>query len=160
MVHAWLVFFGPAPPGWWSWVLHPQFQHVCAAGCDPETRTWVFFDPERVGTQIEVLPYGDSAEAKLGIWAVSASHVLRFVPRRDRALCPPMLSCTGAVKALLGISALGALAPRGLYRHLLAHGAEIIPVPRSEICGEPVQAGPAEGRPKGCRDAAARAAAR
>lgn len=158
------MFFGPAPPGWWSRLLHPRFQHVCAAGCDAETQCWVFYDPERTGTQIEVVPYENEAlaDARLGAWAQACDpHVLRVTARSERSLCPPAFGCVGAIKALLGVRCWAAF-PRGLYRyllahgaevvevpsalavtaappHLLAHGAEIVPVPRSEEIGEPVR---------------------
>ena len=135
MIDHWLVFFGPAPPGWWSWCLDARFQHVAAAGYDYDTDTWAFVDPGRAGTMIE-LARGPAADHRLGAMAhAAAPHVLRVRARACRRIAPPMLSCTAAIKALLGLRS-RALVPAGLYRDLLRQGAEIVEVPGFELLSD------------------------
>lgn len=128
MIDRWLVFFTPAPPGWWSFALHPKFQHVAAAGYDLDTDTWCFVDPGRAGTVV-TLERGAAANGLLGALAFAASpHVLRVTAEPRRRMAPPLMSCTAAIKALTG-SRSRALTPRGLYRDLKAAGAEPVALP-------------------------------
>jgi hypothetical protein len=124
----WLVFFddGTGRP-WWSWFLRPGFRHVCAAAWYADERRWVYFNPSRRGLVIEILDeeeFGPRFELLLS----SCTAALRFASRFERQHAPALWHCVGAIKALLGVRSC-ALAPHGLYRDLVAKGAEIIEVP-------------------------------
>jgi hypothetical protein len=139
VVRAWLVFFGPAPPGWWSLLCRKPFQHVAAIGYDPDLDVWLSFDPRRDRLILEVLRPGPEIDRRLGEFAHTCDpHVLRFTPRNDRRMSPAFFSCVGAVKALLGIRSC-ALVPAQLYRDLVRNGAEIVDVPKPEAALVDVQ---------------------
>jgi hypothetical protein len=126
----WLVFFRHRTPyRLMEYALPPGFRHVSAAGYFSAAERWVFFDPSTTATGIFVLE-GVEADVLLGHWLDQAGGVLRVHSRRRRYYCPVVASCTGAVKALLGIHAPSALLPRQLYRHLVRHGAEVVPIPK------------------------------
>lgn len=132
MIHSYLVFFSPAPPPI-SWLMRRGFSHVMAAGYDLKLDMWVFYDPSRRATLITMHRPGPDCDRLLGIWARTCDpHVLRVYPQARRHLSPPLFSCTGAIKALLGVRS-WSLWPHGLYRHLRANGAEIVEVPRPEV---------------------------
>lgn len=123
-----MVFFGQAEkPGAMTWFLRDGFRHVAAAAWFDKTRRWVFFDPARNGTQIVVL---DNATGlvKLERWMACSSAILAVVSNPVRNRPPPFAYCVGHVKALLGLRS-RALSPRGLFQHLVRHGAEILRAP-------------------------------
>jgi hypothetical protein len=143
MVKAWHVFFGPATRPW-QYLMRRGFGHVLAAGYDPDHRMWIFFDPSRTGTMIQVMPEGPACAELYDTWVFGCRpHILRIVARSDRWICPPAFSCVGAIKALLGIRS-RALLPFGLYRDLVARGAEKLYPPQVNH-GDFRQAGNSEG---------------
>lgn len=131
MVRAWHVFFCKTA-GPFGILARGGFGHVMAAGYDPEHKLWIFFNPTRTGTLIEALPEGPACAALYCYWCeISNPRILRVVARTDRFMVPPMFSCVAAIKALLGVRC-RALLPRGLYRDLVAKGAEVLEVPQSD----------------------------
>ena len=144
MVRNWLVFFGNAPKDSVARLLRPGFQHVCAVGCDAEHRVWVFYDPSAQGTRIDAMPWGEAVDRRLGEIAAASPYCLRFAPAGERRFVPPVFSCTGAIKALLGVRS-SALSPYQLYRHLLVRGAEIVEVGSGVVRGAEGPAGRSGG---------------
>lgn len=124
----WLVFFSDAHEGsWWRAFLRRGFGHVSAAAWYADAQRWVWFNPTWRGLVIEAAEaeaFGPRFEQLVS----SASAILRVRSRYERTGLPAAFWCVGAVKALLGISS-RALSPYGLYRHLLARGAEIVEAP-------------------------------
>lgn len=143
----WLVFFGDAAgPNWWARMLAPGYRHVSAACWHVEEKRWVYFNPTRRGLVIELYGEGSFPFAEL---VRGSTATLRFVSRFDRTGAPAVFHCVGAIKALLGIRS-RAFRPIGLFRDLLARGAEIVDAPRGESLGQRFQqaadAGSAAGR--------------
>ena len=126
----WLVFFGTdSKPTWWSRWLAPGFDHVSACAWFADQDRWVYYNPARTGTV--VLLYRDSEFGpRFTQMLESSSAVLRVRGTHRRTSTPFGWWCTGSIKALLGVRS-RALRPRGLYRHLLRHGAETVSVPRA-----------------------------
>jgi hypothetical protein len=139
----WLVFFSECGGAWWTRALRPGWRHVCAAAWFDDQERWVVFDPSRYGIVVQVFrPEQFDLDGLLR----SSTAVLRVGARFDRLNMPPWFFCVGAVKALLGIRS-RALVPLGLYRDLLARGAEIVEVPESD--GRAIQAATAAADPAG-----------
>lgn len=133
----WIVFFRDRSPYWWiDRLLAPGFRHVSAIAYYPSAQRWVAYDPTFRSTAILVLD-DVYAEALMAQWSHEAGAIVRMPSCAGRPMCPPFFGCVGAIKALLGIRS-GALFPRTLHRHLLARGAEPLPLPRDETVGEPV----------------------
>lgn len=134
----WLIFFGEAHGRpWWSRFFRPGYRHVCAAAWFDQTSRWVFIDPTLRGIQIEI----ETDEAFAGRWGQlwrDSTVILRMRSAHDSGRLPPMFWCVGAVKSLLGIRSC-ALAPHGLFRDLLAHGAEIVERPKEAEIGKSVR---------------------
>jgi hypothetical protein len=125
----WLIAFeNPVRPAWWARFLRPGFRHIRACAYYPEANQWLFFNPTLRGTVIE-LWQGEDADCWLGEMALSATIVLRFPSKYERSAAPMTFYCVGAIKGLLGLRST-ALTPYGLYRDLLARGAEIVDVPK------------------------------
>lgn len=117
-----LCFYDGETPTWWQKILKPGFRHVCACCYFADIGMWVYYNPTRRGTEIQVARPDDFA----GRWAQLArdcAAILRFPSQADRNATPLSWWCVGAMKALLGIRS-GALSPYQLYRDLRAHGAE------------------------------------
>lgn len=127
----WLVFFGDAQETlWWVRGLRPGFRHVSAAAYYADQERWVYVNPTRLGLIVEVWR-PDEFGARLGQLAAESAAIVRMPSRADLPCLPGAAWCVGVVKALLGIRSC-ALAPLGLYRHLLANGAEPVEVPVGE----------------------------
>lgn len=131
----WLVFFCGGGPrgGWWDWFLRPGFRHVVAVRLVWELRAWVIFDPSRDRTDIRLVANGPAADEAIGRLMASATAVVRMTALDERGMGAPVFGCVAAIKALLGIRSCRALGPHGLYRQLLARGAEVIEVTREPI---------------------------
>jgi hypothetical protein len=133
----WLIFFGEAAGRpWWSRLLRPGFRHVRAAAWFDQTSRWVFIDPTLRGIQIEI----ETDEAFAGRWGQlwrDSTVILRMQSQGGRGRLPPVLWCVGAIKALLGVRSC-ALAPHGLFRDLMAQGAEIVARPKEADIGRTV----------------------
>jgi hypothetical protein len=130
----WLVFFTGGGPRlhWWDWFLRPAFRHVVAARLVWDLRAWLIFDPSIDRTEILLLPTGPKADKEIGRLVVASAAVLRVQARAERGMGAPVFGCVAAVKALLGIRSWRALGPYGLYRQLLARGAEVVEVGRED----------------------------
>lgn len=134
----WLVFFRDRPQrGWWDIGTHPGWRHVSAAAWFPMAQAWIFYDPTMKATAIVALQEPHSGRL-MQQWVDDATAIVRFKSRAERGIAPAFFGCVAAVKALLGLRSC-ALSPRALHRHLLACGAEDVPVPRSESLGDPVR---------------------
>jgi hypothetical protein len=121
----WLIFFGDTPRrAWWANVLRPGFRHIAAMSWYAAEQRWVYFDPACSGTVIRILT-ADEAPALIDRLLAQSSAVLRVASRHDRGNAPAVCFCVGQVKALLGVRS-RALTPYGLYRDLLARGAQVV----------------------------------
>jgi len=142
-VTEWMVFFCDAGRyAWWDIFTRRGFRHVAAAACDPGKRVWIMFDPTRAGIRFDVYGWDDpSVDERLGEWLHwSDGRYLRVKTGGQRKRQPLFFGCIGALKALLGVRC-GAFTPYGVFKHLIAQGAEIVHV-------EPVQqTGHSAGRP-------------
>lgn len=128
----WLIFFGNGEPKhetWWSRWLTPGFHHVSACAWFADQERWVYYNPTRTGTVV-LLYRADEFGPRFQQMLDSSSAVLRVRGTHRRTTTPFGWWCTGAIKALLGCKS-RALGPRGLYLHLLRHGAETVTVPRA-----------------------------
>lgn len=121
----WLVFFSDGEsPAWWHRFLRPGFRHVIAVAWFGEQKRWVYFNPSWKGAVLELYRQ-DEFDIRFGHLMRTSSAVLRVRSGFDRNGMPAAAYCVGAIKALLGLHC-RALLPHGLYRHLLANGAEIV----------------------------------
>ena len=147
MTGEWFVVFTDVPardgaPAWWRWLhrrLRPGFKHCFAFGrASADEAGWVVV--EWCFTRLMVAPItADTAAAwqqeghKIG-WTI-----LRAQAREDDARPRLVVSCAGAVAALLGLPRMAWL-PSTLYCQLVASGA----VPISEA--DPVWAASSDHR--------------
>jgi len=123
----WIVaFYGAKRTYWADWLSPRGFLHVSAFGFVPsfgETGTWVHYEVTRRGTSIEVDRHGDATEARLAALRRSGATLLRVEPGETRRWFGRLgFWCVPAVAHLVGVDRF-CLTPRGLYRHLLRHGA-------------------------------------
>lgn len=140
----WLLFFGePAKLGWWTRLMRPGFRHVSAAAWFVSEERWVHYNPTSRGTVIEIWTEAEFYR-RLGQLMRDSHVILKIGSKHDTpSIVPFGLWCTGSIKEILGIRS-RALWPRGLFRDLLARGAEIVPVPdeASDIAKQHPTAGP------------------
>jgi len=99
--------------------LRPGFRHVAVAIQDSTTGVWVLIDASKGLPIIRTIAADeDSARA-----ALNAGGYDMIIRARQRTVAPPwpitMASCTGMVKAVLGINAPLTLTPFRLYLYLL-----------------------------------------
>lgn len=132
-VRRWIVCFGDSVPTFWSRMLRPGFRHCCAASYFADQKRWVYVDPCRSGTVVEVLRPDEFAGRFQHLMA-NSSHVLSIAARRERKRTAAVWYCVGALKGLLGLKS-GALSPWGLYRDLIRAGAEKVEKPDVRIVG-------------------------
>ena len=119
----WLVFFAePDGPAWWARLLRPGFRHVCAASWYAAEERWVYFNPSRCGTSVQIFTR-EAFPPVLTALLDQSSAVLRFASRFERGNAPALAFCVGEIKALLGIRC-AALTPWQLYWALQDLGAE------------------------------------
>lgn len=123
----WLVCFEPGNGAWWQRYLKPGFGHVSAAAYFADAERWVHFNPTLRGTVIEVWE-PPRFERRLQQLMRDSTAILRVPSKFDRRCAPLSPWCVGALKGLLGYPS-RALTPFGLYRALIAAGAEIVDVP-------------------------------
>lgn len=127
----WLIFFSDADAGaWWAWLFRPGFRHVTAAAWFAGAERWVYYNPTRRGTIIDVATDAEFGPRFQQLVQDSAA-ILRVRSGYDRGNAPAVTYCVGSIKALLGIRSC-ALGPWGLYRHLLANGAELVQRPSED----------------------------
>lgn len=127
----WLIFFSDTDHRrWWSRFLRPGFRHVSAAAWFATEERWVYFNPTARGLVIEIATDADFGPRFQQLVERSAA-ILAVHSAFARTGFPATFYCVGAIKALLGIKA-RALSPLGLFRHLLATGAEVVERPREE----------------------------
>jgi hypothetical protein len=125
---AWWIFFAePGCPAWWARLLRPGFRHCYAAAYFAEQERWVEFNPSRFGTRIHVWRCEEFPQ-RLTQLLTETTTILRFAECEECRTTPPVAHCVGQLKALLGITS-AALTPYGLYRELLARGAEAVEAP-------------------------------
>lgn len=131
----WTVFFSDGDRhAWWLRLFRPGYRHVAAAAWLPDQARWLYVDPCARGTVVEVYR-ADEFGPRWQTLLLNASLVLEVRSRPTRTLTPASFHCVGAIKALLGLRS-RALSPWALSRHLLAHGAAIVPIPRRQIESE------------------------
>lgn len=161
MPRLWLVFFSDTDGAWW-WTrfFRPGFRHVCAASWFAGTERWVYFNPTRAGTVIDVLTdaeFGPRFQQLVN----DSSAILSVRSAFARGSTPAACFCVGSIKALLGLRS-RALSPLQLFRHLLATGAETISRPSEDAlvirqqhptssAGRPVDHGGARAPEAACR---------
>ncbi len=118
----WLVFFGDTPrPRWWWRLARRGFRHCFAAKWCEEGQTWLVVEPHAGRLELTIIPRGQF----LRLRSIVATHTtVRFMSTCERAAMPFSAGwCCGSIKAILGIRSM-ALTPFGLFRELLARGAE------------------------------------
>lgn len=124
----WLVFFLESPgAAWWGKIFRRGFRHVSAACWYDDQQRWVYYNPTRKGTVIELYGYREF-DVRLGELMATSGAIVRFASRHDRGCTPATWHCVGAIKALLGISGC-ALSPWQLFCHLRSLGAETVEIP-------------------------------
>lgn len=124
----WLVLFcEPRDPAWWARIFRPGFRHVYAVSWYADQERWVEFNPSRYGTVIRIWN-NEQFPGVLAQMLEETTVVLRVASRRDRMHTAPFAYCVAAMKALLGVRS-WALTPHGLYRDLIARGAETVHAP-------------------------------
>lgn len=126
----WIVAFcGGGRRHWWDVFTRPGFPHVLACGYDPARAVWLVYEVSLAGTALALL---DGAALDRLIAALRRDGEARFLrwpahavrPEAGRpAVCRLGFYCVPAVAHLLGLRC-RALSPLGLYRHLLAAGAQ------------------------------------
>lgn len=127
----WLLFFCDGDRGhWWSRFFRSGYRHIRAMAWFDDAQRWVYFDPTGKGLHLEILP--DSAVgARFEHLVSSSSAILRVRSDFGRGYFPAVFCCVGAIKSLIGIKS-RALGPYGLYRHLVARGAELVERPSED----------------------------
>jgi len=131
MRRTWVLFFSDGDRGhWWSRFFRPGFRHIRAMAWFDDAQRWVYFDPTGKGLHLEILT-DEAAGPRWEHLVITSTAILRARSEFGRAWFPAVFCCVGAVKALLGIRSC-ALGPYGLYRHLVARGAEIVERPSEE----------------------------
>lgn len=111
----------------WLRVLRPGFRHCFALVWDGGA--WVLCDPLAHATEVRRVPsarVGETAQA-VAAWFTARGYRALIVPARRVPRVPAPwapLTCVEVVKRVLGIRARLAITPWGLYRRLLAAGAE------------------------------------
>lgn len=131
----WLVFFlEPDGPAWWARLLRPGFRHVCAASWYAAEERWLYFNPSRVGTSVQIFT-ADAFPPVLTALLEQSSAVVRIASRFERGNAPALAFCVGEIKALLGIRS-GAMTPWQLYWALRDLGAEPVESPCVVAGGE------------------------
>jgi hypothetical protein len=126
----WVAFSGSRRRRWFDRFTRNGFRHCCAfAGLQECARfnghNWLFVDPSVIGLRIEVLT-DEEMDAAINAIAQDCGHFL-WVPQLPppRPCYVPRFGayCVSEVERLLGLPP-RALRPEGLYRRLLALGAE------------------------------------
>lgn len=117
------VYVGFHPRADWRRDFWASLGHVECWGYTQD-ETWVFIDPQRVGTRVTALHRLEEVENALTARFARCELILRLTPAHDFAM--PLLGpfcCVTSVAAVAGIRAwtLG-----GLRRRLLAAGAEVV----------------------------------
>lgn len=102
-----------------------RFKHVSAFAYVPGFRLWLHYDAQWTGMRLRVIGH-DTLKAQIG--DLTRDCVLLKMKRRHVAM--PVSTrfgfyCVTAVKHLIGVRC-RCLRPDGLYRRLIAEGAEIV----------------------------------
>jgi hypothetical protein len=144
-----MVIFHRNSTRWVEAVCPGRFKHVSMAGFVPETKSWVVLSWELARLRTGIVMDADFV-AWLPEWAgPSGGCLLVRSPDFDIGSWRPRLGlvCVSMACHVLGLRG-GALLPDGLWRLLLANGAQIVADgtenrdPRTDRVGE----GPAAGR--------------
>lgn len=109
---------------WVDWVSPRAFQHVCTFCFDARAARWIVYDVNRGGTAVNALA---PDEFDAWIWYMRKRKGARVleVNRRPARRLPVQIGmwCVVAVRYAIGSRSL-ALRPVGLWRDLLAEGAQ------------------------------------
>ncbi len=122
----WLILFHERSTPWVARLCPGRFKHVSALAFVPDAQAWVLLSWELARMRVGLI--GDDDFER---WFAAASEdaaVLRLpAPPFDHGpWCPRLgMTCVTMVKHLLGVRS-SALWPDGLWRDLVAHGAEVI----------------------------------
>lgn len=133
----WIVCFGPGDDCGWIVrnVLTRPWQHVVACAWYPEHERWVYFNPGRHGTAVQLYTDKDFGR-RFELVLNNATRVVEIASAFERNYVPPFFSCLGAIKALLGLRS-WAPTPYLFYRELLRRGALELEVKHAEVSSDP-----------------------
>lgn len=123
----WLIVFHRRSTWWVERICPGRFKHVSAVGFVPEANAWLALSWELGRMRALVVP-DDKFLGWFGGWCGEDAGVLRMAaPEFDLGSWRPRvgLFCCSMVAHLLGLRG-GALLPGGLWRLLLANGAELV----------------------------------
>jgi len=119
-----VVFRRSSTLRWLDRIVPGPWKHVLAIGYFPDARCWIAIDPMLCGFQVDVQRREEAGNFLDRI--VGDGGVLRVEARRGPVRRLPSFWCVPAIAAMVGSSS-GALLPGGLWRDLVAEGAEIVP---------------------------------
>lgn len=122
----WLIVFHPHSTWWVERLCPGRWKHVSAVGFVPEANAWVALSWELGRMRVCVVPDVNFLDW-FGGWCGEGVGVLRVeAPTFDRGGWRPRLGlfCASMVAHVLGLRR-GALWPDGLWRSLVANGAEV-----------------------------------
>lgn len=131
MILEWYVGFH-APVRAWSWTV---FGHVEAWGYTRDA-TWLFFDPQAIGTKIYVTHHADEVDELMARRMEACATIYKLAPPQTKIRLPfhPTMNCVTQTAHLLGLRA---YSPWGFRRILLAHGAKELVYELADIAGRP-----------------------
>lgn len=124
---AWLIVFHTQSTWWVERLCPGPWKHVTAVGFVPDAQAWIGLSWELGRLRVCVVPEA-KFDAWFATWIGPEAGILRAAaPDFDRGPWRPRagLFCTSLVSHLLGLR-FGALLPGGLWRLLIANGAEIV----------------------------------
>lgn len=133
----WIVCFGPGDECGWIIrnILTRPWQHVVACSFYAEHERWVYVNPGRYGTVVQL--YTDKGfTRRFDLILRNATRVVEYRSQFERSYVPPFFSCLGAIKALLGLRSL-APTPYLFYKELVRRGA--LELPCGQISAEPAR---------------------
>ena len=108
---------------WWHRFTKRGFRHVFAFGYEPRLDVWIVFDPTLEGFTLRAVPGAAIDSLVAEVWArdgkILRCRVEAKAPRRPRLFA----TCVTVLAHLLGLP-VSAVRPYGLYRMLLARGAQ------------------------------------
>jgi hypothetical protein len=136
-------------PSLWQFCKKPTwtiFGHVEAWGFTADN-TWMFYDPQRIGTQVKVTHHAEEVENLLALRFAVCKSILRLPHPGTRLSVPlhPTMNCVSQCAGLVGIRA---YCPGTFRRKLLRNGAKELIDGRAER-ERGVEAHPQDGAPSG-----------
>ena len=124
---SWCVVFNLEAKTGWARLVPGRFKHVRAYAFIPATSTWLFYDVNFGGTELQAIP--DGPDARAAIWSFigppgkSCIVAMPKLPQRRR-LFPWSNWCTSALRHLLNLPGNSA-SPDGFYRDCLKSGGAL-----------------------------------